>query len=321
MRGNAILRSVDPHDKLVYVWTSFEPDGARRVWACFDQPDLKARARLPGERAHGVDGRSATAPRTSCSTGTTADGCGSSRTPRGSRRTSSWSTPARSTRCASERGGHSLGLYCRQSLRPYLERDAEELFRLTEQGLAFFGEQFAQPFPQERYDQVFVPDFGRRDGELGLRHLDRQRAVARAHRPTPGASCVATVLLHEMAHQWFGDLVTMRWWDDLWLNEAFASFAATWAAVSATEYTDGWAAFLAGEQIGAYQQDQGPASHPVRSAVPDVDHAFATFDAITYYKGQAVLHQLMAFVTEEKFVEGLRGYFPSTPGATRSSRT
>jgi aminopeptidase N len=112
-----------------------------------------------------------------------------------------------------------------------------------------------------------------------------------------------------MAHMWFGDLVTMQWWDDLWLNEAFASFAATWAAVSATEFTDGWATFLAGDQIAGYQQDLGPASHPIRSVVPDVDHAFANFDAITYDKGQAVLHQLMALVTEERFVEGLRSYF------------
>ena len=99
----------------------------------------------------------------------------------------------------------------------------------------------------------------------------------------------ALVLLHEMAHMWFGDLVTMRWWDDLWLNEAFASFASGWAQASATDYTDAWAEFLAGDQIPAYQQDAGPATHAIRRPVPDVAHAFASFDAITYYKGQAVL--------------------------------
>ena len=117
-------------------------------------------ARLPGQRARRSGRCSATARPRWCSTATTAGGSGSSRTPRGSRRTSSWSTPARSTSSASSAATTASGLYCRQSLRPYLERDAEELFRLTEQGLAFFGERFAQPFPQERYDQVFVPDFG-----------------------------------------------------------------------------------------------------------------------------------------------------------------
>ena len=155
---------------------------------------------------------------------------------------------------------------------------------------------------------MFVPDFGGAMENWGC--VTWTDSVLWRTPPTHAKrELVATVLLHEMAHMWFGDLVTMRWWDDLWLNEAFASFAATWAAASATEYADAWATFLAGEQIGAYQQDLGPASHPIRSSVPDVDHAFANFDSITYYKGQAVLHQLMALVTEEKFVEGLRGYF------------
>ena len=305
--GNAILRSVDPQDKLVYVWSTFEPDGARRAWACFDQPDLKA-----------VHGFQVSAPTewtvlSNCAPEVVLDRDDGGRL---------WifeDTPRLSTyvvvvnagpfhELREERGGHSLGLYCRQSLRSYLERDAEDLFRVTEQGLAFFGERFAQPFPQERYDQVFVPDFGGAMENWGC--VTWTDSVLWRSPPTHAKrELVAAFLLHEMAHMWFGDLVTMRWWDDLWLNEAFASFASTWAAVSATEYTDAWATFLAGEQIAAYQQDLGPASHAIRTTVPDVDHAFANFDAITYYKGEAVLHQLMALVTEEKFVEGLRGYF------------
>ena len=173
---------------------------------------------------------------------------------------------------------------------------------------AFFGERFAMPFPQERYDQVFVPDMGGAMENWGcVTWSDSQ-----LHRSPPThaqRAYTGLVLLHEMAHMWFGDLVTMRWWNDLWLNEAFASFASAWASVSATEYTDAWAAFLAEDQTLAYQQDMGPASHPIRTSVPDVGHAFASFDAITYCKGQAVLSQLMAYVSEETFVEGLRAYF------------
>jgi aminopeptidase N len=305
--GNAILRAVDPQDKLVYVWSSFEPDGAKQAWACFDQPDLKA-----------VHGFQVSAPAewtvlSNCAPEVVLDRDDGGRL---------WvfeDTPRLSTyvvvvnagpfhEIREQRGDHSLGLYCRQSLRPFLERDAEELFRVTEQGLAFFGERFAQPFPQERYDQVFVPEFGGAMENWGcVTWSDTE-----LHRSPPTyaeRAFTALVLLHEMAHMWFGDLVTMRWWDDLWLNEAFASFASAWAAVEATEYTDTWAAFLAQEQLPAYQQDAGPASHAIRGQVPDVAHAFASFDAITYYKGQAVLHQLMAYLSEERFTEGLRRYF------------
>ena len=217
-----------------------------------------------------------------------------------------------------QRGGHSLGLYCRQSLRPFLERDAEELFRLTEQGLAFFGERFGQPFPQERYDQVFVPDFGGAMENWGCVTWTDAVPAPRRRRPTPSARWSRLVLLHEMAHMWFGDLVTMRWWDDLWLNEAFASFASTWAAAAATEYTDAWA------DVPRRASRSAPTSRTwvrpaTRSAArcPTSAHAFANFDAITYYKGQAVLHQLMAYVGEEAFVEGLRALLrATTPGAT-----
>jgi aminopeptidase N len=305
--GNAILRSVDPQDKLVYVWSTFEPDGAHRAWACFDQPDLKA-----------VHGFQVSAPAEWTVLSNSGPEVVLDRED-GGRLWLFQDTPRLSPyvvvvnagpfhELREQRGGFDLGLYCRQSLRQFLERDAEELFRLTEQGLAFFGERFAQPFAQERYDQVFVPDFGGAMENWGC--VTWTDSVLWRSPPTYAQrQTVAVVLLHEMAHMWFGDLVTMRWWDDLWLNEAFASFAATWAAVSATEFTDTWATFLAGEELGAYLQDMGPASHPIRGAVPDVAHAFASFDAITYYKGQAVLHQLMAYLTEETFVAGLRRYF------------
>ena len=268
-RGAAIKRTVDPSDKLVYVWSSFEPDGARRAWACFDQPDLKAPHRFEVSAPDGVDGHQQLRP-------------GLGRRPR-RRRGGGWlwrfpDTPPLSTyvvvvnggpfhEIREQRGDHSLGLYCRQSLRRYLERDADELFRVTEQGLAFFGERFAMPFPQERYDQVFVPDMGGAMENWGC--VTWTDSVLFRSPPTFGQrQMVATVLLHEMAHMWFGDLVTMRWWDDLWLNEAFASWAATWAAAAATEYDDGWATYLAGQELRGYEMDMGPASHPIRGLGP-----------------------------------------------------
>ena len=305
--AHGIKRTVDPSDKLVYLWTSFEPDMARRAWANFDQPDLKA-----------VHGFTVSAPETwtvlSNSRHTSVDALAD-----GGRLWTFEDTPRLSTyvtvvnagpfyELRDQRGGYDLGLFCRQSLKAQLDRDAPELFLLTEQGLAWFGEKFGAPFAQDKYDQVFVPDMGGAmenwgcvtwgDGVLlrGTPTHDQRRRIA-------------LILLHEMAHMWFGDLVTMKWWDDLWLNEAFASWAATWAAVGATTYTDCWAGYLAADKQEGYRVDLGPASHPIRGDVPDVSQAMANFDAISYHKGQAVLRQLSAYAGDDAFVEGLRAYF------------
>ena len=301
-----ILRTVDPTDKLVYVWTSFEPDDARRVWACFDQPDLKAPHRF-----------TVTAPRSWLVTSNCAP---ESVTTEGDDKT--WlfpDTPPLSTyvvvvnagpfhEVRSSRNGYDLGLYGRQSLKQFLVRDAEELFDLTDKGLAFFGERFGSPFPQERYDQVFVPNMGGAMENWGC--VTWTDSVLFRSLPTHAQKAMrASVLLHEMAHMWFGDLVTMKWWDDLWLNEAFASWASTWAAVNATEYVDGWAGFLAGLKLEGYRMDMSPATHPIRGDVPNVDQAMANFDPITYVKGESVLKQLVAYVGEDAFVDGLRAYF------------
>jgi aminopeptidase N len=305
--AHGIKRTVDPSDKNVYLWTSFEPDMARRVFANFDQPDLKA-----------VHGFTVSAPETwtvlSNSRHSSVD-----ELPDGGRLWTFEDTPRLSTyvtvvnagpfyEVRAERDGYDLGLFCRQSLRAQLDRDAPELFQLTQQGLAWFGEKFGVPFGQEKYDQVFVPDLGGAmenwgcvtwgDGVLlrGTPTYDQRRRIA-------------LILLHEMAHMWFGDLVTMKWWDDLWLNEAFASWAATWAAVGATSYTDSWAGYLVADKQEGYRVDLGPASHPIRGDVPDVSQAMANFDAISYNKGQAVLRQLSAYAGDDAFLEGLRAYF------------
>ena len=305
--GTAILKTVDPLDKLVYVWSTFEPDRARFAFACFDQPDLKA--------PHGfvVDAHETWTVTSNSAPDLVED------LDDGGRRWTFGDTPKLSTyvtvvnagpfhEIRSSRGGYDLGLFSRQSLRTYLERDAEELFDLTDRGLAFFGERFGQPFPQERYDQVFVPNMGGAMENWGS--VTWTDSVLYRSTPTYGQRAVrAQILLHEMAHMWFGDLVTMRWWDDLWLNEAFASWASNWAGVNCTEFTDEWATFLAGGKMAGYRQDMSPATHPIRGDVTNVAEAMANFDAITYTKGASVLKQLMAFVGEDRFVEGLRSYF------------
>ena len=308
--GAGILRTVDPSDKLVYVWTSFEPDEARRAWACFDQPDLKA------PHAFTVHAHETWTVLSNCGPEAVED------TGNGTDHGRTWrfpDTPPLSTYVVvvnagpfheqrSERSGYDLGIYCRQSLRAVFEREAEELFTVTGQGLEFFGERFGSRFPQRRYDQVFVPDMGGAMENWGCVTWGDD-LVSRTAPTYNERIYVANVLLHEMAHQWFGDLVTMRWWDDLWLNEAFASWAADWALAAATEYHDSWAVFLAQFKVTGYRDDMGPATHPIRASVPDVASATANFDAITYLKGQSVLKQLVAYVGEDAFVEGLRSYF------------
>jgi aminopeptidase N len=304
--GEGVHRAVDPADGEVYVWMSFEPDEARHVWACFDQPDLKA--------PHAF---TVTAP----AGWTVTSNSGDAEVTRadGGRRWTFPPTPPLSTynvvvnagplhEIRRTVGDHDLGVYARRSLAPILERDADELFTLTAQGLAFYGEVFGMPFPQRRYDQVFMPDFGGAMENFGC--VTWSDAFLRRATPTPAErELLAKVLLHEMAHMWFGNIVTMRWWDDLWLNEAFAEFACNWAAARATAYTDAWAGHLAEDKLTAYVADQGPVSHPIHQPIPDVADAMAIFDAITYPKGASVLQQLMTYVGEENFRTGMTAYF------------
>ncbi|MGK5682133.1 aminopeptidase N [Actinoplanes sp. URMC 104] len=304
--GAGVHKVVDPADGEVYVWTTFAPDEARHVFACFDQPDLKA--------PHAF---TVTAP--AGWTVTSNSGDPQIQDLDGVRRWTFPDTPKLATyNCVvnagpfhevrREAGGHDLGLFCRRSLAAVLERDAEQIFTVSAQGLAFFGDVFGLPFPQRKYDQVFVPDFGGAMENWGCVTWDD--TFLRRSDPTPAEQeFLAVVLLHEMSHMWFGNLVTMRWWDDLWLNEAFAEFACFWAAVRATRHTNAWVGLLAGEKLTAYLADQGPVSHPIHQPVRDVAEAASIFDAITYPKGAAVLRQLMTYVGEDTFVAGMKHYF------------
>jgi aminopeptidase N len=304
--GAGVKRCVDPSDKQVYVWTTFEPDDARRVWACFDQPDLKAKFAF-----------TVTAPENWIVTSNSANPA--VETVGDARRWTFPDTPPLSTyvpvvnagpfyEVRQQVGGYDLGLFTRQSLAANLDRDAAEIFAVTAAGLAFFGEQFAQPFPEPKYDQVFVPDMGGAMENWGC--VTWSDGFIFRSAPTPQERELrALVLLHEMAHMWFGDLVTMTWWEDLWLNEAFAEWACHWAAVAATDFTDAWSSFLASSKLSGYRADMAPTTHPIRQPTRDVAEAAANFDGITYPKGASVLKQLVVYVGEEAFVAGLRDYF------------
>ncbi|XVV15481.1 aminopeptidase N [Actinoplanes sp. CA-131856] len=304
--GPGLHKSVDPADGEVYVWTSYAPDEARYLFACFDQPDLKA--------PHAF---TVTAP--DQWTVTSNSGDPEIEELAGVRRWAFPDTPTLATyntvvnagplhEIRRVAGGHDLGLFCRRSLAPMLDRDADQIFTVTEQGLAFFADVFGMPFPQRKYDQVFMPDFGGAMENWGC--VTWEDTFLRRSEPTPAEQeLLAVVLLHELSHMWFGNIVTMRWWDDLWLNEAFAEFACYWAAERATRHTDARVGMLASDKLVAYLADQGPMSHPIRQPMRDVAEAASIFDAITYPKGAAVLHQLMTYVGEEQFVAGMKKYF------------
>ncbi|MFG1609851.1 aminopeptidase N [Actinoplanes sp. NPDC049265] len=297
-----IHRTVDA-DGEVYVWTNFEPDDARRVYACFDQPDLKAVVAFTvhAPAAWTVVSNSAVRSRTE-GTWVFED------TPRLS--------PYVTVVCAGPFhqirrtvDGYDLGLFARRSLAGLLDEQAEELFDLTVRGLRFFGERFASPFPQRTYDQVFCPDFGGAAMENWGCVTWTDQYLYRAEPTAAEANSRAVILLHEMAHMWFGDLVTLRWWDDLWLNEAFADWAALEAAEQATGYTGAWRWYLGSRKEDGYTQDAGPSTHPVYQDIPTAADAKAAFDGLTYGKGAALLRQMAAYTGEAEFWAGLRRYF------------
>ena len=187
--------------------------------------------------------------------------------------------------------------------------DAERLFRETKQGFGFFHKSFGVRYPFGKYDQLFVPEFnaGAMENAAAVTFLEDYVFRSRVTRPVYERR--AETVLHEMAHMWFGDLVTMRWWDDLWLNESFATFASVLCQADATEYTEAWTTFANVEKSWAYRQDQLPSTHPVAADIPDLQAVEVNFDGITYAKGASVLKQLVAYVGLEPFLAGLRSYF------------
>ncbi|SDK72499.1 aminopeptidase N [Actinopolyspora mzabensis] len=307
--GEGLHRFVDPVDGGVYLYSQFETADAKRMFACFDQPDLKANFQL-----------TVTAPSTwRVVSNSPGEITASSET----RNTHTFeATPPISTYLVAlvagpyaewrdvysgPEGEIPLGLYCRASLAEYL--DPERLFTETKQGFGFYQRAFGVPYPFAKYDQCFVPEFNAGAMENAGCVTFLEDYVFRSRVTGYFYERRAETVLHEMAHMWFGDLVTMRWWDDLWLNESFATWASVLAQSSATEYNHAWTTFANVEKSWAYRQDQLPSTHPVAADIEDLQAVEVNFDGITYAKGASVLKQLVSYVGLENFLSGLKIYF------------
>ena len=309
--GDGFHQFVDPEDGEEYLYTNFEPYAAHRLLPCFDQPDLKGRFELTVSApaawkliANGVPEVESSESRSEAN--------GGQRLWRFTR------TPPISTylfaliagpyySIESEHEGLPLGLYCRRSLVRHF--DGAEVLEITRQGLNFFSEFFDYPYPFGKYDQVFVPEFnaGAMENVAAVTHSER---LIFRDPPTENQRLTrAEVILHEMAHMWFGNLVTMRWWNDLWLNESFATYMAYLALTEATRFDKAWQSFNAGMKAWAYRQDQLITTHPIAGEVASTEETFLNFDGITYGKGAAVIKQLVAAMGLEGFRTGMRLYF------------
>ncbi len=303
--GEGLHRFVDPVDGETYLYSQFETADAKRVFACFDQPDLKAtfdvRVIAPTHWKVISNGATvsvengvhtfATTPRMSTYLVALIAGP-----------YASWDDTYRD-----EHGEIPLGIYCRASLAQYM--DAERLFTQTKQGFGFYHKHFGLPYAFGKYDQLFVPEFNAGAMENAGAVTFLEDYVFRSKVTRASYERRAETVLHEMAHMWFGDLVTMTWWDDLWLNESFATFASVLCQSEATEFTEAWTTFATVEKSWAYRQDQLPSTHPIAADIPDLAAVEVNFDGITYAKGASVLKQLVAYVGLEHFLAGLRDYF------------
>jgi aminopeptidase N len=306
--GQGLHRMVDPVDKETYLYSQFEVADAQRVYACFDQPDLKAgftfQVRTPKHWT--------VISNMPAASETVVDEVNLKVTLfEEAVRMSPYITAI----CAGpyygvheEHDGIGMGLYCRKSMKEHL--DPEGVFEVTRQGFDHFHEHFGVRYPLPKYDHVFVPDSHFAGMEnYGCVVVSDSAYMYRGQTTEYDIGRRSIMILHEMAHMWFGDLVTMRWWDDLWLNESFAEWASHWANVKATRFDGAWTTFLSARKNWGYGADQQPTTHPVYTHAGDTEEIQANFDGITYSKGASILKQLVAYVGIEPFLAGLRAYF------------
>ncbi|TLQ45892.1 aminopeptidase N [Streptomyces marianii] len=305
--GEGLHRFVDPVDQQTYLYTQFEVPDARRVFANFEQPDLKATFRFTVKAPEGwtVVSNSPTPepkdnvwhfePTPRISTYITALIVG----------------PYHSVHSSYEKDGQSvpLGIYCRPSLAEFLDADA--VFEVTRQGFDWFQEKFDYAYPFAKYDQLFVPEFNAGAMENAGAVTIRDQYVFRSKVTDAAYETRAETILHELAHMWFGDLVTMEWWNDLWLNESFATYTsiACQAYAPGSKWPQAWTTFANSMKTWAYRQDQLPSTHPIMAEINDLDDVLVNFDGITYAKGASVLKQLVAYVGTDEFFRGVQAYF------------
>jgi aminopeptidase N len=309
--GEGLHRFVDPVDGEAYLYTQFEVPDSRRVFTVFEQPDLKAEFTftVTAPAAWKVVSNSPTPePRE------VGDGVAEWSFP-ATPRISSYITaliagPYESTfseLTSADGRVVPLGVYARKSLWQYL--DADYVFDKTRQGFSYYEEKFGFPYPFAKYDQLFVPEFNAGAMENAGAVTFTETYVFRSKVTDAVKERRVLTILHELAHMWFGDLVTMKWWNDLWLNESFAEWASTIATAEATEWEAAWTTFNAMEKTWAYRQDQLPSTHPVVAEINDLEDVQVNFDGITYAKGGSVLKQLAAWVGIEQFFAGVGAYF------------
>ncbi|MER6270766.1 aminopeptidase N [Streptomyces sp900105755] len=305
--GEGLHRFVDPVDEQAYLYTQFEVPDARRVFASFEQPDLKATFQFTVKAPSGwtvVSNSPTPEPKD--------DVWVFEPTPR----ISSYITalivgPYHSVHSVYEKDGQSvpLGIYCRPSLAEFLDSDA--IFEVTRQGFDWFQEKFDYAYPFTKYDQLFVPEFNAGAMENAGAVTIRDQYVFRSKVTDAAYETRAETILHELAHMWFGDLVTMEWWNDLWLNESFATYTsiACQAYAPGSRWPHSWTTFANSMKTWAYRQDQLPSTHPIMAEIRDLDDVLVNFDGITYAKGASVLKQLVAYVGMDEFFKGVQAYF------------
>lgn len=323
--GEGLHRSVDPSDGNVYLYSQFEVPDARRVYAVFDQPDLKATfdfsvvvpqswiatSNMPVALEEAVEGM-------------TDEGTMEQKPAEGKKRVTFETTPTMSSYltaiCAGpyaqwhttyeNEDGRTVPMaqYCRQALKDDFAKDVDYLFDITKKGFAFYAKTWGVPYPYAKYDQIYVPEYNAGAMEnIGMVTIRDSYVFSSKVTDALAERRVVTVL-HELAHMWFGDYVTMKWWNDLWLNESFAEFTSTLATAEATDWTDAWATFCSGEKSWALNQDQLSTTHPIVAPINDLNDTYVNFDGITYAKGASVLRQLVAYVGRDKFFDGIHQY-------------